>query len=244
MEHITKKIKWRFNDKPVEVDKMNSLEITHKWWIVGDFVDSNMREIRLGKYKMRHHAEAALKHWSKEGVLYRTFPVENVRIIRSPHAHHYAYEEELEWLTSWHHWQIFLFLHGAPCKLNNGKSDETIIKQKNEQRFVLKDTLVDVTYYIADDGKEFTSERAANIHNEVLTARAKDIAELKPCPFCGCTDIHVREVDSDREVYETEIVCWNNDCSAIVSGGSYTSKELAMLEAKAIWNKRVKNLTK
>ena len=121
--YITTKIKWRFNDKPVEVSKMNSLEITHKWWIVGDFVNSNTREIRLGKYKMLHHAEAALKqHWSKEGALYRdTFLVKNVLIMRSPYAHRYIHDEEAEWIASWHRWQAFLYLHGDPCKLNNGK---------------------------------------------------------------------------------------------------------------------------
>ena len=121
---------------------------------------------------------------------------------------------------------------------------KTIIKQETKRNWYPKDEVVDVTYYIADDGEEFTSEGGADRHNEVLATRAKDVAELKPCPFCGCTDIHIREVDSDREIYETEIVCWSDDCSAIVSGGSYTSKELATLEAKAIWNKRVENLTK
>ena len=54
------------------------------------------------------------------------------------------------------------------------------------------------------------------------------MAELKPCPFCGGTNLNIR-----KGKYMWWVVCCNADCGA--SGGAKTYKTVA-IEA---WNRRV-----
>ena len=60
------------------------------------------------------------------------------------------------------------------------------------------------------------------------------MAELKPCPFCGCTAII-----NHKEAIEAWIVeCSNNSCPASYMIGNYYDTEN---EAVEVWNRRADN---
>mgnify|MGYP003440233389 CR=1 FL=1 len=114
---------------------------------------------------------------------------------------------------------------------------QTKIKKEQVEKWKKELVTEDVTYFIADDGKEFKNEYDAKKHNEVLAAKAKELTELKPCPFCGCKEVdYEQESDSYSDWAEYKIVC--QGCNGQNSSSS-KDEELGRLEAKEAWNRRV-----
>ena len=58
------------------------------------------------------------------------------------------------------------------------------------------------------------------------------MTELKPCPFCGSTDVHL--VDNDPGKSEVSITC--KDCNVWVD---HMFDAMSREEAIALWNRRV-----
>lgn len=58
------------------------------------------------------------------------------------------------------------------------------------------------------------------------------MTELKPCPFCGSTDVHL--IENDRGKSEVSITC--KDCNVWVD---HLFNAMSREEAIALWNRRV-----
>jgi len=65
------------------------------------------------------------------------------------------------------------------------------------------------------------------------TRRIKEMTELKPCPFCGSTEIHTYEPTMYEIGNDASVNCENPICEAEVRGRT-------LQEAIAKWNRRVK----
>ena len=65
------------------------------------------------------------------------------------------------------------------------------------------------------------------------SAIRKDTAKLKPCPFCGSTDVHL--IENDRGKSEVSITC--KDCNVWVD---HMFDAMSREEAIALWNRRAK----
>lgn len=67
----------------------------------------------------------------------------------------------------------------------------------------------------------------SDLKKELLTKR-----ELKPCPFCGSTDVHLIEDDPGKS--EVSITC--KDCNVWVD---HMFEAMSRDEAIELWNRRV-----
>lgn len=83
-------------------------------------------------------------------------------------------------------------------------------------------------FTVAPNGK-----RAQEMWNDICSKEVGEEPELKPCPFCGSTDIHL--VENDRGKSEVSITC--KDCNVWVDHMFYA---MTREQAIKLWNRRVK----
>ena len=85
------------------------------------------------------------------------------------------------------------------------------------------------------DGDEKAKAIVENVAGREKSEKVNEsqIDFLKPCPFCGSTDVHL--IENDREWSEVSITC--KDCNVWVD---HMFDAMSKEEAIELWNRRVK----
>ena len=111
-----------------------------------------------------------------------------------------------------------------PCPVCGGIA-EVYIGEKD----LWKVGCADCRIFATDEKKD----KAIRLWNEVNSKEAKADSMLKPCPFCGSTDVHL--IDNDPGRSEVSITC--KDCNVWVD---HMFDAMSRDEAIELWNRRVK----